>query len=223
MKPDIVHCHEPDSLFVAYLLKKRFPYKLIYDCHEFHPQSFTDNFPKPFGTLAKIFVERVENFLASRADAVITVNKKLVERFDRFNKTVVLLPNYPRMNIFSKITRKRELFSSDELRLIYVGGLSVERGIFRMLNILRKLDNSIKVRLILIGKFSSIDLENEFRQYINKYKITDKVDYKGYLSHEDTISNLMNADIGLCLLSGRERYGWSEPIKYSPIVKFDGF
>lgn len=215
LRPHIVHCHEPDSLLVAYLLKKRFPeIKVIYDCHEFHPQSFTENFPIFFRYLLRILIGKIENFLASRIDAVITVNIRLVERFEKHNKLVVLLPNYPRLDIIRGKQRKRDFFFNNEVHLIYAGGLSEERGLFKMIDVLKKLDNSINARLILIGKFLTPLLERNFWERVTNYNLSDKLDYKGYLSHEETINHLINADIGLFLWADKERYHWTEPIKY---------
>lgn len=215
LRPHTVHCHEPDSLLVAYLLKKRFPeIRVIYDCHEFHPQSFTENFPAPFRYLLRILIEKIENFLASRVDAVITVNDRLVERFEKHNKLVVLLPNYPRLDIIRGKQRERDLFFNNEVHLIYAGGLSADRGLFKMIDVLKKLNNSINAQLILIGKFSAPVLEKNFWERVKKYNLSDKIDYKGYLSHEETMNHLINADIGLFLLDEKERYQWGEPTKY---------
>jgi glycosyltransferase involved in cell wall biosynthesis len=215
LEPDIIHCHEPDSLFVAYILKRKFPgTKVIYDCHEFHPQSFTENFPRPLRDLLRILIEKCENYLAEKSDAIITVNPRLVVRFKRWNARVVLLPNYPLLETFMKIERKREILSSSEVRLIYVGIISSDRGAFKMLELLRDLGLFINVKLMLIGKFASEAVHREFWKIAEEHNLTNRIDYKGYLPHEETIQNLMSADIGLFLVNGKERYNWGEPIKY---------
>jgi glycosyltransferase involved in cell wall biosynthesis len=160
------------------------------------------------------FIKKYEDFLASRVDAVVTVNDRLVERFEKSNESVVLLPNYPRLGQFSAIERKRKILSSDEVRLIYVGWLSIDRGIFRMLEMLQEVNKSINAQLLLIGKFASTDLERKFVERTKEFRLSENVIYKGYLSHDETINSLFDADVGLCLLNGKERYHWSEPIKY---------
>ncbi|MCD4712905.1 MAG: glycosyltransferase family 4 protein [Clostridiales bacterium] len=200
---------------VAYILKKRFPEtRVIYDCHEFHPQGFTENFPHPLRGIAKLLIERVEDFLVSKVDGVVTVNRKLAKRFKKNNKSVIVLPNYPPLEIFEKNERKREVFSARKVRLIYVGVLSSDRGLFRMLEMLRGLNSLGNVQLILIGKFSSSELKRRFWQKAEDFNLVNKIDYKGYLSHEETVLNLLDADIGLFLLSDNERYNWGEPVKY---------
>jgi glycosyltransferase involved in cell wall biosynthesis len=213
--PDIIHCHEPDSLFVAYLLKRKYPtIKAIYDCHEFHPESFTENFPPFIRCFAKILIEGFENFLITKINAVITVNQILAKRFEKYNPSVIVLPNYPVLDISSNIRGERELISSDEIRLIYVGTLSEDRGLTRMFEMLTMLPPSVNLRLVLIGKFSSSIEERQFGESLKKYGFGRRVEYMGYLPHEKVIMHLRDADIGLFLVNERERYKWAEPIKY---------
>ena len=72
----------------------------------------------PLRSLTRALLERFENYLSSKTDAVITVNSRLAKRFERFNESVIVLPNYPRLDVSSRVHRKREILSSDEARLI---------------------------------------------------------------------------------------------------------
>lgn len=213
--PDIIHCHEPDSLLVSYLLKKKLAnIKVIYDCHEFHPYSFPENYPYLIRNLAKKIIEKFENFLSSRVDSIITVNQRLANKFRKYNESVIELPNYPPLDTVAENRERRELFSSPEIRLVYAGGLSKDRGIFRMLKVIREIKKNYPIKLMLIGKFDSIAQKKRFFSDVDKYQLNNNINYIGYLSHKQTILNLMKADIGLFLASGKDRYKWSEPIKY---------
>jgi glycosyltransferase involved in cell wall biosynthesis len=68
--------------------------------------------------------------------------------------------------------------------------------------------------LILIGKFSSPEVERRYRETLRVYGLENRVTYKGYLPHEEIAPYLLDADIGLFLVNGKERYHWGEPIKY---------
>jgi glycosyltransferase involved in cell wall biosynthesis len=215
LKPRILHCHEPDSLLVSYLIKKRLKQvKVIYDCHEFHPESFSQDLPFAFRLFAKALIEKIENHLISKIDAVITVNNKLVDRFRNYNNLVTLLPNYPRTELFKSYSRKNDVLNSDHIILIYVGGLHVDRGLFLMLDVIQELYPRLNAKLVLIGGFSSSDQEQMFHYRLNKDSLHKSVIYKGYLPLEVTIRNLYTADIGLFLLCDKKRYHWGEPIKY---------
>jgi glycosyltransferase involved in cell wall biosynthesis len=164
--------------------------------------------------LAKWVIEKCENLLAAKVNAVITVNDKLIRRFEECNKSVVLLPNYPRLSLLSGIDREREILSSDEIRLIYVGVLNVDRGLFLMLEMLKEINKYINTQLLLIGRFVSSKLAQDFVARAKELRLNRKIVYRGYLSHEETVINLLDVDLGLCLLDGKERYHWTEPIKY---------
>jgi glycosyltransferase involved in cell wall biosynthesis len=214
-EPDVIHCHEPDSLFIALLLKRKISdVRVIYDCHEFHPEGFTENLPGFIRKLLQKLIERIENFMASKADAIITVNERLVNRFSRQNDTVVLLPNYPPLAIFDNEKRGNGLSNSGKVRLIYIGGLTVDRGIFKMIELVKRLSSHDNLKLILIGNFSTPKLEQQFWHYAHELEVANKVDHKGYLPHEQTVKYLMKSDLGICLIYGRQRYEWTEFIKY---------
>ena len=213
--PNILHCHEPDSLLVCFLIKRKFPYvKVIYDCHEFHPYSFTENYPSTLRNPAKNLIEKYENSLASKIDAVIAVNQRLAKRFRNYNKSVIELPNYPSLDIIDNNVKKRELFSSSKVRLIYIGTLSTDRGLFKMLEVVKELKKHHPIELTLMGKFRSSGVKKRYSLKIEKYQISDSVKYLGHLSHKETVKNLGEADIGVFLLDKKERYMWGEPTKY---------
>jgi glycosyltransferase involved in cell wall biosynthesis len=214
-KPDVLHCHEPDSFLVGLLIRKLLGNgKVVYDCHEFHPLSFTENLPRYLGIPLQKLIRYIEDFMVSRADAVITVNDKLGNRFKKNNRNVTILPNYPPLAIFEKAKRSTRIFSANCVSFIYVGSLSAERGLFKMVDILSVANSFEKCRLTLIGNFTEEKTKRVFWKYAADKNVSDLIDYKGYLPHEEICHQLMKCDIGLCLLDDRLRYQWSEPIKY---------
>lgn len=219
INPQILHCHEPDSLFVSYLIKRKIKHiKVIYDCHEFHPETFTLHFPFLFRVLFRGFfkslIAMMENYIVSKIDGVITVNEILVDRFRKYNDCVLFLPNYPRIALFKSLSRKRAVLSSNQITLIYAGALSVNRGMLRMLDVIKQLDSSINAKLVVMGKFASPDTEKLFYKTVDAQSLHKQVVYKGNLPWEEAVQNLLDADIGLFLVSNNKRYLWGEPVKY---------
>ncbi len=207
IKPQILHCHEPDSLFVSYLLKRKIKrIQVIYDCHEFHPDTFTQHFPYLFRLFFKALIARIENSIISKIDGVITVNKLLVDRFRKYNDCVLFLPNYPRIELFKSASHNRVVMSSNQVTLIYAGALSVDRGMLLMLDVIKRLDSNINAKLVLMGKFASSDTEKLFNEALNTNLLHNKVFYKGDLPYEETVQNLLDADIGLFLVCDKKRY-----------------
>jgi glycosyltransferase involved in cell wall biosynthesis len=73
-KPDVIHCNDMDTLLVGILAKKRFGSRVVYDAHEFYPESH------PEGHWLEIkLLMAIERFLIRKADAVVTVNPMLAE------------------------------------------------------------------------------------------------------------------------------------------------
>ena len=63
-----------------------------------------------------------------------------------------------------------------------------------MLEVIKKLKLEFKLKLVVIGKFSSKETEKIFCDTLRNYSIQSEVDYKGYLPHEEAIKNLLQAN-----------------------------
>ena len=73
-KPDVVHCNDLDTLLAGIVAKVRFGSRVVYDAHEFYPESH------PAGRWLDIkLLTALERFLIRKADAVVTVNPMLAE------------------------------------------------------------------------------------------------------------------------------------------------
>jgi glycosyltransferase involved in cell wall biosynthesis len=73
-KPDVVHCNDLDTLLAGILAKVRFGSRVVYDAHEFYPESH------PAGRWLDIkLLTALERFLIRKADAVVTVNPMLAD------------------------------------------------------------------------------------------------------------------------------------------------
>ncbi len=216
LSPDILHCHEPDSLFICFLLKYKIQnVKVIYDCHEFHPQSFTEEFPPVLNAISKYIIEKVENYLVSKVDAIVTVNDRLGDRFAAVNTRVAVLPNYPKDEIVELAKNNIRRVNENIFRLVYVGLLSADRGLLEMLKLVQKLvARGVPAKLTIAGKFSSAEIESQYQDFIREQELSDYVDYLGVLAHSDTIVEIAKSDVGLFLLTDRERYQWTEATKY---------
>jgi glycosyltransferase involved in cell wall biosynthesis len=73
-KPDVVHCNDLDTLLVGIIAKVRFGSRVVYDAHEFYPESH------PAGRWLDIkLLTAVERFLIRKADSVVTVSPMLAD------------------------------------------------------------------------------------------------------------------------------------------------
>jgi len=211
LNADVYHCHEPDSLIIGYLLKKKLKCKVIYDSHEYHPEAFAERFPIIFKWIMKKTVYWGERFFAKRADFIVTVNTILVDKFKKYHPDVVLIPNYPKLEMFNF----KDNEYNNNIDFIYIGGLAEVRGISKIVEASRILkERKIKFNVRFVGRFISKDYEKEINTLIRDYNLKNEIIYHGYVEHSQVSKILKRAKAGLVLLQPEiHRYTISEPIK----------
>jgi len=97
-KCDVIHCHEPDALLIALLLKAVSGRKVVYDIHEHWPSEIPFDLGLPNATALTRSLESVlsplELGLARFADAKIAVSESVAERFRGNGKEPVIISNF---------------------------------------------------------------------------------------------------------------------------------
>ena len=202
----IYHFHDPELIPVGILLKNKGK-KVIYDVHEDLPrQVLTKPWIKPF--LRRVVgagAQAVEKFCAHYFDRIITVTSTIAERFPE-NKTTIV-HNYPILEEFAGTDfipyQKRNPL------VVYVGGITVIRGIKEMVNAMNLIPETLGARLVLAGKFSPPALEND----VSSMAGWSNVEYLGWQSREEVADLLNKARIGLVLLHPTLNYMNAYPIK----------
>lgn len=203
---DLYHAHEPDSLQVAVKLKKALNCKIIYDSHEYHPEGFAEHFSFG-GSLVTKAVYIYERRLAKQADYIITVNDLLVNKFKKYNKNVVFLPNYP---VLDSTEINKEY--GEKPSFVYLGGLSEDRGIVKILESIKLIDEDYKY--MFIGGFSDENFENRVKSYVSENLKDKDITFTGKIPHKDVFNYLEKSLAGFVLLQPNNwRYVNSEPIK----------
>lgn len=204
IKAKVYHFHDPD-LIIAGLILKLFGYKVIYDVHEDYQKSIKS---KPYikSKLVKLLISNsfniFEKFSSKFFDGLIIATPEISKRFN--TKSKIEIRNFPKINI-EKIHNKL-LIKSKKIKLIYVGGISVIRGIYNMLELLKTIEN---VELILLGDFESEQLLMDCKMHDS----WNKVNHLGYLQLDEMYDKIKEADIGLILLHKVPNYENSLPTK----------
>ena len=217
-KPDIVICIEPLSLISGYILKQINKSRFIYDCHEYYAEAFGEKVSLKFCKkhLRSLFTKlywKFERFFASKTDSIITVNNQLVSCFKKINKNTYLCANYvtkehlrsldENVALHSKQGDKESSLSYSSLRLphlIYVGGLSFEKGLKIYLETAKLFkENDKNYSFMIIGTFKNQTTMQYFFDYITKHDLNDHVLYKPYLPHDIVLSEIKKAKIGVFL------------------------
>ena len=119
-QPDIVHCHDLDTLRPGINYGKKEGVPVVYDAHESYPDMVAHIFPK----LVLKQIKRMEEQLVPKATAVITVGKLLGAHFSELNaRKVVVVGNYKQLELDSLMMQE----TIPPLRIVYVGGLNRDR------------------------------------------------------------------------------------------------
>ena len=198
---DLYHFHDPELMFYAYKLK-RLGKKVIYDVHEDLPRQvmtkpYLDFFSK---YVISFLIEKIEHYLASKFDAIVTVTNHISKRFFRYNDNTCILYNFPSLDEIDTVD-----WDEKKNEICYVGSISKVRGIIELVSAL----NSIEVKLNLGGKFNSTQLEVE----VKKMPDWTKVNYLGFLSREDVVKVFNRSKIGIVTLHPTVNYIDALPVK----------
>ncbi len=137
VEPDVVHCHDLDTLYAGWQIKKRLGCLLIYDAHEHYPAMVSLSLPAAFVRALTLW----ERWLTRRVDATITASTVLRDEFaGRGLSPVVTLGNYHDTAPYDAVTetearnlRARLGVAPDDVLVAYIGGFSPNRMLLPMI------------------------------------------------------------------------------------------
>ena len=192
---DLYQIHHPD-LILAGLLLKLSDQKVIYEPHECYPDKILSmrwipTWMRPVVSPLFAFYER---FTSALWDHVIVADRYSAKGFS--GRPVSVVPNYPLL-----IPVERNRIKHNKRKLIYVGGLSEERGLLVMLKIAELLRDH-DVELELMGEFAFPEDERLILALAN-------VRYLGNQSLRAVYQRLVEADLGLLLLQPVPAYAYA--------------
>ena len=178
-------------------LKKKTEAKIIYDVHEDVTKQILSKhwIPKIFRKIISNLFNLFEKWVSKKLDYIITATPNIKSNFKQNN--VIDIKNYPILSLFPKEEKKKEANSKKYIELIYVGGLSKERGIKKIIKSLKYINSKYNVKLTLIGKFS----EKKFEEEIKSMAEWNSINFLGFLPQKKAYQHMNNANIGLiCFL-----------------------
>lgn len=144
-KEKLFHVHDPD-LIVAALILILFGRHVIYDVHDDYEASFKDRL-RGRGWLACWFPSLwwwFERNAARLFDGIVVADRHLANKFARCHP--VILGNYPRLDFTPPAATEDE----ETFNLLYVGGVTRERGLGMALEALKRLPMP-ELRLHVVG------------------------------------------------------------------------
>lgn len=203
---DVYHFHDPE-LLPGGLILALLGYRVVYDAHEDLAASLRDRdyLPGLRGRLIAMMLGSFELAVSRRLAAVVAATPSIARRH-RAARHVITVANFPLAEEYAEPDAM-----SYEMRprhLVYVGLISIGRGVREMLDTLELLRDE-RVRLQLAGSFDSPGLEEEIRSHA----AWDLVDFHGVVSPLRVRSLLGAARIGLVLFLPRPNHIEAQPNK----------
>lgn len=204
-KARICHFHDPELIPYGIILKL-LGRKIIYDVHEDVPKQILAKhwipryLRKPIAKCAEI----VETVASSIFDGIVAATPSIARKFPA-HKTVTI-QNYPLQSEIM-VSQPHEDFKVKSL--VYVGGISENRGLFTMLEAIRLINRTEAVALHLAGRFTPATLEKEAQKHAG----WNYVVWHGWLDRASTIRVMRSAQVGLLVLDATPNHLESLPIK----------
>lgn len=194
----IYHLHDPELFFLAILLKG-LGKKVIFDVHEDYYVDIKGKSwltPKT-GKLISSIYKLIFSYVFHICDAVITVTEKIQFKINCNSK---LIKNYPKPSRFQSKTGVKKKFSA-----IYVGSISIQRGIQSILN----LNNKLELPIAIAGRFA----DQKSEKLVFEQAETGKVVYLGFVRPDEVPEAMRTASLGVHLVSSNENLLSGLPLK----------
>ncbi len=212
---DIYHSHEPETFLITVLLKIFSRKKIIYDVYEYYPDviSLSSGFYKYF---LMFMVYLFEPFFCIFADGIITADSEIAKRYNKFNKTICTLYNYPCLDIFEPKTNQNEITKRNggKENIIYVGGMAEERGILELIKAVHDISKKRpQAKLLLVGGFAVESFESKCVEYIKSNNLDNNIELIGSVPHIKIPDYVRSANIGAVLLHSVPKFYKNIPTK----------
>lgn len=207
LHPSLCHFHDPELIPVGIMLKLTTKTKVIYDVHENYQNTIRSSswVRKPFKLPVSILYRLLEVVSNPFFDHNITVTDSIEKKFNVTKTTQIR--NYPLIIDENEVAHPEILEKSNQINLVYIGDLSVKRGLFEMVNSLELTETNAVLNLY--GRFIPPSSIENIEQFIK----SGKVKYHGWLDRKDVNLVLSNSHIGLVLVHPEKNYLNSLPNK----------
>src|SRR2546427_3278375 len=196
---DVIHAHNPpDTLFLIAALYKPFGKKFIFDHHDLCPELYQSRYGANNNLLTRTLrlMEKCSLKLANVTIATSESYKQLqIQRGGvKPEKAFVVRngPDFRRMTIHSPSKRLRQM---GKCILCYIGIMNPQDGVDYLLRSLRHLAFELGRKDFYCVIMGSGDSLAALRALATELRLERFVEFTGYISEEDLLSNLAAADI----------------------------
>lgn len=206
-KIDIIHAHDLNALFPAYLLSKMKRCKIIYDSHELYTEMAGNR-----SRFINLYWRKTEKYLIRRTDRVIAANiSRAIIMYNEYGAREIpeVIMNIPSIQSYSvkNKTNNLQLFlkSSGVLYnniVLYQGGIGKHRKIDNLvLSVRYWAEQTI---LILLGPVTEV-YKSDLINLIQTYHLSDKVFFHPAVNSDELLSYTKSADVGVVIYDDSTR------------------
>lgn len=177
---DLIHASDFDTVIPAYILKKVYAKKLIYDIYDY----YIDSHHMP--CIIRKFIQKIDVRIMNRSDGVIICNEKRKEQIRPANPSnLYIIHNSPQASQISET--EVDIPSKKKFRIVFIGGITrTGRYIFEMINVIR----NRKDCELVIGGFGAG--EDEIREIS---KASENILFIGKQSYQNVLDIETTADV----------------------------
>lgn len=236
LRPDVVHCHDFDTLPPGWLWAKLHGRPVVYDAHEYYTELQRPRLRGLAGKILLPLIAAAEQALSRSAAAVVTVDERIASRYH--NRRIVIIGHYPPADFAQDVARSETGHSiggtghsmgetghsgmprPDASRithhtsptLVYAGRFSTDRGMVVIAQALQQLAaQGLRPQLRLLGTWTSAMEERAFLHALSG--LETQVEMAGWVQFKEVPACLVSADVALAVLQPIERYVAALPVK----------
>ena len=197
IRADIYHYHDPELIWVGFLLRWVFRKKVIFDIHESVPNQILSKTYLAVWCRPKVarLYQLVERFFI-KGQALIVANRNVIENYP---SRAYLVQNYPVIDAEIKrlVEHSRK---SDPALLVYVGGVSKIRGAEVYLQLAAGLaKRGCDFQMKIIGPCDE-QSGGQMIDFIQEEDLANRVELIGRMDWHRAMEYVAQARIGMCLL-----------------------
>ncbi|MFH1861617.1 MAG: glycosyltransferase family 4 protein [bacterium] len=216
IKPDVIHFHSPELALILLPVALFTRKKLIFDVHEDPVGGYAERkwIPKPLKGITKLVLPLLFRMSPRVFDTVILAEDSYIPHFLQrdnvhviHNYAIIPDPDVPFRDHY------RDFNPQKELRLVYFGQLTVQRGAWQMIEMAKILLRSFpSLHLDLIGEVQPRSLSDELERAASE--LGGAVRLHGFVEFNQAVASLQQAHLGLVPLQPHPNFMGSFSTKF---------
>jgi glycosyltransferase involved in cell wall biosynthesis len=196
-RPDVLVANEPDSAWVALLVRWKTGVPVHFDVHECFEELAASRLPQALSGLGRALVWKTVSQISKRCDWVTVVSPHTERQHLalRTDGRVTIIHNSPPIGLFPACDQN----VPNGVTLCHEGWLDASRGLSQLIRAVAIARQSVPVRLLVVGKFGA-GSDSEFESLARELNVRGSIEVTGWLPYEKVGKVDARAQIGLVTL-----------------------